>query len=504
MGETRVDLLHLLEDLRDAYPGSLEETILTEIVANALDSGASHVTIATDSSAATLTAIDDGRGMTRAELRRYHDLATTSKQRGRGIGFAGVGIKLGLLACESVITESRSGKTHVATLWHLKSRHRAPWQWVEPIGLVETRGTGLQMLVSNPLSALLDEAFVEATIRRHFQPLFEPEFDAIFAARYIAGLQFVVNGRVLQREASPAGRVTVQIRLPRKRVAAATGYVFRADAPLAENNRGIAIATLGKVIKRGWDWLGLTPAGADRIGGLIEAPALAESLTLNKADFLRTGPRGAAYLGYRKAIQEALAGPLSAWGETHDGAEEAQRRQARPLERDLRDVLAGLTHEFPLLAALTEHRPGGQRKLALSGDGSEAKELFTPLDLAQVDTPLASPVAPAEPPAPSTPEPEGASAELAAGERKQRAHLGLRIQFESRPDDAMLGRLVQSTIWVNDAHPAYQRAQASRQQGYHLAVTVAMTLAPLAAAAAHVHEFVSEFLERWGSVGVRK
>ena len=39
VGETRVDLLHLLEDLRDAYPGAAEETILTEIVANALDSG---------------------------------------------------------------------------------------------------------------------------------------------------------------------------------------------------------------------------------------------------------------------------------------------------------------------------------------------------------------------------------------------------------------------------------------------------------------------------------
>ena len=36
MGETRVDLLHLLEDLRDAYPGALEETILTEIIANSL------------------------------------------------------------------------------------------------------------------------------------------------------------------------------------------------------------------------------------------------------------------------------------------------------------------------------------------------------------------------------------------------------------------------------------------------------------------------------------
>ena len=39
MGETRVDLQHLLEDLRDANTGPLEETILTEVIANALDSG---------------------------------------------------------------------------------------------------------------------------------------------------------------------------------------------------------------------------------------------------------------------------------------------------------------------------------------------------------------------------------------------------------------------------------------------------------------------------------
>lgn len=38
-GETLVDLQHLLEDLRDAYPGAVEETILTELVANSLDAG---------------------------------------------------------------------------------------------------------------------------------------------------------------------------------------------------------------------------------------------------------------------------------------------------------------------------------------------------------------------------------------------------------------------------------------------------------------------------------
>ena len=48
MGETLVDLQHLLEDLRDAYPGSIEETILTEIMANSLDSGAAMIRLFTD------------------------------------------------------------------------------------------------------------------------------------------------------------------------------------------------------------------------------------------------------------------------------------------------------------------------------------------------------------------------------------------------------------------------------------------------------------------------
>lgn len=132
MAETRVDLLHLLEDLRDAYPGAIEETILTEIIANSLDSGATLIRLASDSTAASLTIIDNGSGMPRRDLRRYHDLAASSKARGQGIGFAGVGIKLALLACREVITETRRGKVHVATSWHLASRHRAPWRWVTP------------------------------------------------------------------------------------------------------------------------------------------------------------------------------------------------------------------------------------------------------------------------------------------------------------------------------------------------------------------------------------
>ena len=61
-----------------------------------------------------------------------------------------------------------------------------------------------------------------------------------------------------------------------------------------------------------------------------------------------------------------------------------------------------------------------------------------------------------------------------------------------------MARLIESTVWVNEAHPAYRRAAASRSEGYHLALAVAMALAPLAVEPRDVHAFVTTFLARWG------
>lgn len=195
MGETRVDLQHLLEDLRDAYTGAVEETILTEMVANSLDSDASLIRISTNAADATLTVIDDGRGMQRRELARYHDVAASTKSRGEGIGFAGVGIKLGLLVSRDVVTETRRGATHVATRWHLASRHRAPWKWIPPPGLAGERGTAVQLSLANPLSLLVDAGYLEEAIRRHFEPLLDPVFDDLLRRHYPRGIAFEIDGR---------------------------------------------------------------------------------------------------------------------------------------------------------------------------------------------------------------------------------------------------------------------------------------------------------------------
>jgi len=510
MGETRVDLLHLLEDLRDAYAGSLEETILTEIVANSLDSGAAEIRLAADPAAATLDVVDDGRGMSRGELRRYHDLGASTKIRGRGIGFAGVGIKLGLLACEEVVTESRRGKTHVATTWRLASRHRAPWNWTAPPGLVGVRGTAVRLRLQNALSPLVDAGFLERTLRRHFQPLFETAFDRILVRVYPSGVSFVVNGRSLARGDVGPDAASLAVRVGRQRMPSAVGCLERAPAALPADEQGVAVSTRGKVIKRGWDWLGVSPAEPGSVDGLIEVPALTECLTLNKADFIKTGARGAIYLAYRKALQEAVTAQLAEWGETP--ASEVRRGPPRRLERDLQSVLDELADDFPLLATLVERRAGGQRRLPLGAAAGTAPAAgvvtlgATPGE--EHTQPAAEPVpqGPAQPsPTEREREPHTSGTVVSGDPRgpKRPAHHGLRIQLESRPDDDQLGRLVESTVWVNTAHPAYARVTAVRADAYHVALTVAMALAPLTVEPAEAHAFVTAFLTRWGGTGGR-
>jgi hypothetical protein len=330
-------------------------------------------------------------------------------------------------------------------------------------------------------------------------------------------------------------RVPMSIRLGRRRTPSAIGYLERHQAPLPEDQQGIAISTFGKVIKRGWDWLGLTPTAPWRTSGLIEAPDLAACLTLSKNDFIRSGARGATYLAYRKAIQEVISRQLAAWGDSRDG--EARPRSIR-LERDLERVLEDLSDDFPLLRSLVDRRAGGQKRLPLPGRGDEQVPgtLFANVpasedagneteDSAVVGAgaatsepgssdPSQTPTSPiGEPPSREDPPPgerdagaagDAAEAMATVGTlstvpgRRRPARYGLLVQFESRPDDTELGRLVDSTIWINDAHPAYTRATASRSVGYHIALSVALALAPLAVEASEEHAFITQFLAHWG------
>jgi hypothetical protein len=393
----------------------------------------------------------------------------------------------------------------------MASRHRAPWKWTPPPGLLSERGTAVRLKVHNALSPLLDPGFLDVTLRRQYQPLLDPAFDEFVAVRYPKGIAIQINGhRLEKRRWSAPLQAPLEIRLLRKRKPSALGYLIRDEAALPEDRRGLAISTYGKVIRRGWDWLGMTPSAPEHVGGLIEVPELAACLTLNKGDFLRTGARGAIYLAYRKAIQEAVSKQLAAWGDARPSNEEAPPREVRPLQRDLAHLLEELAIDFPLLASLVERRAGGQKRLPLGGRGGAVTDGRAFVAATVAEAALEAQLEEATPALPvETNGDQSHAAEVSetkepatvlpgsAGARRP-AHYGLDIQFADRPDDLALGHLVESTVWVNRAHPAYRRALASRSVGYHMALTVAMALAPLAVEAANQNQFVTAFLSRWG------
>ncbi|MFZ1803627.1 MAG: hypothetical protein WAU05_06865, partial [Nitrospira sp.] len=172
--------------------------------------------------------------------------------------------------------------------------------------------------------------------------------------------------------------------------------------------------------------------------------------------------------------------------------------------------------EFPLLASLVERRVGGQKRLPIGQSnltengqgflaasvmsGTEAVEDWTtPPEAAQdhdeVPQPAEATQKEANPQAESTP---GVAVVPGPRGRSRPGHYGLSIRFESHEEDPELGRLIESTVVVNDAHPAYRRAVASRSEGYHIALAVALALARLAVPPAEEHDFVMVFLARWG------
>jgi hypothetical protein len=181
--------------------------------------------------------------------------------------------------------------------------------------------------------------------------------------------------------------------------------------------------------------------------------------------------------------------------------------------------LEDLSDLFPLLGSLVEHRKGGQKRLPLGEPGSyeEMRAVITPGKGTHVaeeeDTLVVQEPTPESPPDSSDREPRDPddTASVVAdfllpdrGSAKRPARFGLGIQFEDREHDKELGRLLESTVWVNRAHPAYQRAVATRSVGYHIALAVGLALAPLAVEPAHEHAFLSAFLSCWGEGGLSK
>jgi hypothetical protein len=498
MRETKVNLKHLLEDIRDSYTITLEEIILLELIANALDSGASRISFYINSPDNILTAIDNGRGMKRKELTDYHNIAATTKIKGKGIGFAGIGAKLSLLISQKVYTETKGGYgSRCATEWYLRNETSAPWKFVPFSGKVlSSRGTAISIVLKNSNSPLLSEEFILKTMYNHFYPLFHPDlFGPILKSIYKKGVEFSVNNKNVSFEKQENFEPkSFQIRLGGKnRRLAGTGFLVKCSGAQEMVFPGLGVSTYGKVIKSGWEWIGISPKEQGQIYGIVEIPALAEILTTNKMDFLRDTASLKKYYQYRKAIQEAITPLLKEFGESL--GPEIFQKQYRSLSKEIERTLRNVLKYFPELTPLL-----GIKKIKQNSDFSEIRE-------AQLVSIVENNLSRENKTAEGESEKKNIEKEkfqqeprksISAENKKGGRAPSLLIGFETRTAKDSLARMVENKIWINNSHPAYLKAKQENLDDYHIIFCVALTLSSFLETKHSPQEFINDFLSAWG------
>jgi len=512
LNETRVNLKHLLEDIRDSYSIPLEEVIVVELIANALDSKATRFDIEVNTAERFLRCTDNGVGMKRVVLKDYHNIAASTKMRGVGIGFAGIGAKLSLLVAETVVTESKGGRgSRAATEWRLTNPFRAPWKFVPFSDTMHSpRGTSVRLNFTDGNTKLLNADFVRSTVIRHFYPLFHERLrEEILRYVYKKGMQFTVDGELLDiPDAEQRVDNVFRVKLGKGRRPIGAGFLTKnilvggwlaqltGQAPSEHHlASGLSVSTYGKIIKGGWEWLGLSLKSADTLCGIVEVPAMSELLTTNKSDFLTDAIHLRKYYRLRRAIQEAVIPVLRLLGEY--GAESARpsiEKNIKPLTKEIEAALERVSDEFPELAPLLAARRGTGAPQKKEGDAGAADE--------------------------SNGSQKNDSEGVREGieekkQSKQRGNTGEGGGSRKRPgltivlaelaeEPRALGRVQEETVLVNTVHPAWKKALATKQEEYHIVLVTALSLSEYLDPEKNPQHFLEELLRAWSEGGQQK
>jgi len=508
MAETRINLRHLLEDIRDSYSSPIEEAIITELIANSLDSGASEIRFFTNKEDVALCIIDNGSGMNNDEFVRYHDIAASAKTRGQGIGFAGVGIKLALLCAESIITETKRDSLVKATQWKLENNYHAPWNYIKPQGLVTTNsGTSVSIFFRGDTN-LLNQDFIKDTILRHYYPILNKEFMSdILKYVYKNGVSFFINNQKIELPPIQGNQqsTTFIVQMGKKDKPIGIGFLSKCKDMLREEERGVAISTYGKIIKRGWDWIQISPLNPMQLTGIVEVPQLSKILTTNKADFLKDQTSLQIFYRYRKAIQEVLIKVLKDFGEISTEREKIDKDIDPLVKKEIEKVLHDMLPDFPELNPLFGRRQRADPVKGIIpdpyadkiGEMSKGVDIMTGtfggdgigegIDVIEGDIEG------------EHIDPSKEKIEKGREHEGRRKRPGLMIGFEDNKEKEELGWLIDNTVWINKGHPAYRKSINSGSEIYHIVLSVAWVLSSYLEGGKSPQVFINRFLSYWGN-----
>lgn len=471
---SKVNARHLLDDIATAYRCSIEEAVLTEAIANSLDAKSSIISISVNNKEKSITFLDNGTGMKEIDFEKYHDLAESRKEKGQGIGFAGLGAKLSHKLAKKIVTETKSQTFHGSSQWNFKDDDLV-WSYNHQRTLNKT-GTKVTLYLNNE-TGMLGKDFLEHRVRKYYGALLDPNLTEVYIwkAIYPNGVRFEINGSELANESlldSPAieNSKKVDIRF-RKKLPIGRAIFVLAREPIPDEEQGIAITTYGKTIRR--EPLHLKSRHPERITGWFESPELVECLTLNKQEFTESGPTGEKFRRIKRELQSEFNKWLTSIGEMPEM--EARQRATKILEQETAQILRKIPKLWFLFSVSMKD------KVAVFDSNGE-------LNLNEVSR-IAMPPLESQPGAEAKEDKQsGEDLQLfvpgpSYGEKRSRIRSkkirgAPRIERIKNVEREEISWVDGDTVFVNSAHPAYLKSERNHLLSYHerLAIFYAVCL----------------------------
>ena len=462
--ESTVNFRNLIRDLADMYPQEVDEVVVVELIANALDAKAKRISIDYSRATNILTITDDGQGMDEAQFAQYHDFAAGLKTRGSGIGFAGVGAKISFNVANRVVTETASHSFRGGSNWQLEANGRLYW---DDIMVTSLPGTGTRVTVhfdSNSKPSYTNTGDLIKLLQRNYLPLLDGKFLDLYQRLgvYSPELRFVVNGQELAPTDVALGFIKEAAKeLYPESAGRMTGFgvlgLAGTEYPLGEGVGGVLLCTYGKVIKG--DLFNQFPGSyGPRVFGVVEVPGFIQFITTSKTDFSRGKGRNRAFERLYGPLRDSFREWLAGLGIQQVATEDP--REAARLERELRqmaEAIPELSEFFGFRNRTRVLRPSDTG--GTLADDHEGIEQTFPEGEGQRGTEPGIP-APGEDPGTALVE-NPDSGRQRADPITRRARSGPRIAFESRPDKVDLAWVDGNTVFINSGHPAYKKADAS-------------------------------------------
>ncbi len=271
--DMQFDNLHTLENFLDIYNDS-GEMVVTEAIANSLDVNATKIDIELKNNSDGKHIIsfqDNGPGMDDDTFADYHVGSRSTKSKGNGIGFAGIGAKIYLAAWSKtqIITETCSGKNVLASMMYRDGR-KIKWKQIQPSH--KEKGTLYQVILND-----IDYYYLLGNI--------EEVIINFFNNALLSGLKITINGKTLhpwkpKNFKRKEGIVSVKTRkLP---------YVFiLTEKDIPEQRIGMEFHVKGKKITiRNPDFiLDLKPEFQKRLHIIVDSVSISDQLKTDKVAF---------------------------------------------------------------------------------------------------------------------------------------------------------------------------------------------------------------------------